>query len=104
MTPWNFHQTMPKRYILSLLAFMGFFNAYILRSNLSIAIIAMVKATIHITSNNITITEPVKNIFLSFLVKIIYYRLAIIGIQKLKVIFFHHSSIVILLLKYQLAF
>jgi hypothetical protein len=60
MSLWNFHQTIPKRYLLSLLAFFGFFNAYILRSNLSIAIIPMVKPTIHISSNNISITQPVK--------------------------------------------
>jgi ACS family sodium-dependent inorganic phosphate cotransporter len=59
MTLWNFHQTIPKRYLLSLLAFFGFFNAYILRSNLSIAIITMVKPTIHISLKNITITQPI---------------------------------------------
>lgn len=62
MTRWNFPRTIPKRYILSLLAFFGFFNAYMLRSNLSIAIIAMVKPTIHITTNNITLIKPVEMI------------------------------------------
>jgi len=60
MSLWNLQQTIPKRYLLSLLAFFGFFNAYILRSNLSIAIIPMVKPTIHISSYNISITQPVK--------------------------------------------
>ncbi len=64
MSLWNFHQTIPKRYLLSLLAFFGFFNAYILRSNLSIAIIPMVKTTIHISPNNVSIIQPViKNNF-----------------------------------------
>jgi hypothetical protein len=63
MTLWNIHQTIPKRYLLSLLAFFGFFNAYILRSNLSIAIITMVKPTIHISPTNITVTQPVKITF-----------------------------------------
>lgn len=55
MSLWNFYQTIPKRYLLSLLAFFGFFNAYILRSNLSIAIIPMVKSTL-----NASIAQPVK--------------------------------------------
>ena len=63
MTPWNIHQTIPKRYILSLLAFFGFFNAYILRSNLSIAIITMVKPMIHISSKNVSVIHPVKILF-----------------------------------------
>ena len=106
MTRWNFPQTIPKRYVLSLLAFFGFFNAYILRSNLSIAIIAMVKPTLHITTNNITLIKPVRSPSIVhddhqfFFV----FRLVIIGIQKLKVIFFRRSSIAILLLKYQLDF
>ncbi|CAF1172595.1 unnamed protein product [Adineta steineri] len=59
MTLSNIHQKIPKRYILGLLAFFGFFNAYMLRSNLSIAIISMVKPTRHITSNNnISIIQP----------------------------------------------
>ena len=62
MTWWNMPQTIPKRYILSLLAFFGFFNAYILRSNLSIAIITMVKPTIYISSNNISVIHPVRKL------------------------------------------
>jgi hypothetical protein len=97
MTPWNFPQTIPKRYVLSLIAFFGFFNAYILRSNLSIAIITMAKPTIHISSKNISITQPVKTYFFK---KYNFYfnklfRLVMIGILKLKVIFSPHSSIVI---------
>jgi hypothetical protein len=64
MTLWNIPQTIPKRYVLSILAFFGFLNAYILRSNLSIAIIAMVKAPIiPLLSNNMTIIQPVKDSF-----------------------------------------
>lgn len=63
MTLWNMHQKIPKRYILSLLAFFGCCNSYILRANLSIAIVSMVKVKSHISTNN-NITESVKVIFL----------------------------------------
>jgi hypothetical protein len=59
----SMHQNIPKRYLLSLLAFFGFLNAFILRSNLSIAIVSMVKSKAHIPSNNISITESVKVFF-----------------------------------------
>ncbi|CAF0886174.1 unnamed protein product [Rotaria sordida] len=62
MTLWNFHHQIPKRYVLSLLAFFGFFNAYILRSNLSIAIVSMVNPTIEKLPNNTDkIIAPVYN-------------------------------------------
>jgi hypothetical protein len=64
MTWRNFHQTIPKRHVLALLAFFGAFNAFTLRSNLSIAIIPMVKPTLHKSSNNnISIIQPVKRMF-----------------------------------------
>lgn len=108
MARWNFPRTIPKRYILSFLAFFGFFNAYILRSNLSIAIITMVKPTLHITSTNITVTKPVgsilerkeKKIFFLFFERL---RSVIIGIAKLKVIFSRRSFIVIRSRRSQLA-
>lgn len=52
---WQLPQTIPKRYILSLLAFFGFFNAYVLRSNLSIAIITMVRSRFDSTKNSSSI-------------------------------------------------
>ncbi|UJR08726.1 hypothetical protein I4U23_012983 [Adineta vaga] len=59
MSTFEMHKKIPKRYVLGLLAFFGFFNAFMLRSNLSIAIISMVKPTIHISSHNISIIQPV---------------------------------------------
>ncbi|CAF1098214.1 unnamed protein product [Adineta ricciae] len=58
MTTWDMHKNIPKRYILGFLAFLGFFNAFMLRSNLSIAIVSMVTPTFHITPSNITIIQP----------------------------------------------
>lgn len=55
----DIYHRIPKRYVLSILGFLGFFNALILRSNLSIAIVAMVKPTIEQLPNNITKIEPV---------------------------------------------
>ena len=57
---WQLPQTIPKRYILSLLAFFGFFNAYVLRSNLSIAIIAMVRSRFDSTKNSSSIVNKTK--------------------------------------------
>jgi hypothetical protein len=65
MTLWNILQTIPKRYVLSFAAFFGLFNAYILRSNLSIAIIPMVTPPVHPSSDNITIIQRVKRVFFS---------------------------------------
>lgn len=39
-------KTIPKRYILALFAFFGYFFAYILRANLSVAIVQMSQKTI----------------------------------------------------------
>ncbi|CAF4632419.1 unnamed protein product [Rotaria magnacalcarata] len=53
MTLSNIQQRIPKRYVLGLLRFFGLFNAFILRANLSIAIVAMVTPMNKTTSNNI---------------------------------------------------
>ncbi|CAF1558772.1 unnamed protein product [Rotaria sp. Silwood1] len=59
MTLWNLHHKIPKRYVLSLLAFFGFFNGFILRSNLSIAIVSMVNPTTEkLPNNTIKIIPP----------------------------------------------
>ncbi|CAF3309274.1 unnamed protein product [Rotaria socialis] len=58
MTLSNIYNQMPKRYLLSLLGFFGLFNAFILRSNLSIAIVAMITPTIVKTSANTTTIIP----------------------------------------------
>ncbi|CAF4972236.1 unnamed protein product, partial [Rotaria magnacalcarata] len=55
----NIYQRIPKRYALSLLAFFGMFNASMLRSNLSIALVEIVTPTVEITSNNTTRIIPV---------------------------------------------
>ncbi|CAF2744252.1 unnamed protein product [Rotaria sp. Silwood2] len=52
MTLWNLHHQVPKRYVLSLLAFFGLFNAFILRANLSIAIVPMVNPTTEVLPNS----------------------------------------------------
>ncbi|CAF2058751.1 unnamed protein product [Rotaria magnacalcarata] len=58
MTLSNIYQRIPKRYVLSLLGFFGLFNAFVLRSNISIAIVAMVTPTIDNSSDNMTIMIP----------------------------------------------
>ncbi|CAF5054166.1 unnamed protein product, partial [Rotaria magnacalcarata] len=58
MTLSNIYNQMPKRYLLSLLGFFGLFNAFLLRSNLSIAIVAMITPTIEKTSANTTTIIP----------------------------------------------
>jgi len=57
--------TFPKRYLLSLLAFFGFFNAFVLRSNLSIAIVPMIKSNVHLLSTNTTVIIKKKRSFFS---------------------------------------
>ncbi|CAF3335679.1 unnamed protein product [Rotaria socialis] len=54
----NIYQQIPKRYVLSLLGFFGLFNAFVLRSNLSIAIVAMITPSIDNSSDNMTIMIP----------------------------------------------
>ncbi|KAG1655419.1 Vesicular glutamate transporter 3 [Nymphon striatum] len=44
-------QRIPKRYILAIMSFLGFFNVYALRVNLSIAIVAMVSNTTTVLDN-----------------------------------------------------
>lgn len=44
----------PARYVLTFLAFLGFFNVYCLRANLSVALVAMVNST---SEENSTVVE-----------------------------------------------
>ncbi|CAF2051147.1 unnamed protein product [Rotaria magnacalcarata] len=54
----NIYQRIPKRYIFSVLAFFGMFNASMLRSNLSIAVVEIITPRVEITSNNTTRIIP----------------------------------------------
>ncbi|XP_015837364.1 vesicular glutamate transporter 3 [Tribolium castaneum] len=47
-----------RRYVVAVLAFFGFFNAYALRANLSIAIVAMTENKTTVLENGTTIQEP----------------------------------------------
>ncbi|CAM4955054.1 unnamed protein product [Rotaria socialis] len=58
MTLSNIQQRIPKRYVLSFLGFIGLFNAFILRANLSIAIVGMVTPMYETTPNNISRIIP----------------------------------------------
>lgn len=55
MSSWITQGKLPKRYILALLGFLGFVNAFILRSNLSIAIVSMVAPATYNASVPVTV-------------------------------------------------
>ncbi|CAF2144537.1 unnamed protein product [Rotaria magnacalcarata] len=54
----NIYNQIPKRYLLSLLGFFGLLNAYVLRSNLPITIVAMTTPTLEKSSINTTTILP----------------------------------------------
>ncbi|VEN34668.1 unnamed protein product, partial [Callosobruchus maculatus] len=54
--PWKFWKK--RRYVVALLAFLGFFNVYALRANLSIAIVAMTELKNYTLENQTVITKP----------------------------------------------
>ncbi|CAF2064878.1 unnamed protein product [Rotaria magnacalcarata] len=73
MTLSNIQQRIPKRYVLGLLRFFGLFNAFILRANLSIAIVAMVTPMNKTTSNNISRIIPVTKRTQSYILSSYFY-------------------------------
>ncbi|XP_067676139.1 sialin-like [Haliotis asinina] len=50
--------SVPKRYVLAFMAFLGFGNVYALRVNLSVAIVAMTKNRTVLLNGNVTVVSP----------------------------------------------
>ncbi len=67
-------EKVPKRHILAIFAFFGFFFAYILRANLSVAIVQMSRKNIELSTDNTTnlIDKNVRELYPSIPVKLFF--------------------------------